>query len=169
MSRMRTRPDHAHVPGPITPAGYRRLQQEAEQLWTVERPKLVKSVAAAAAEGDRSENAEYIYGKRKLAEIDRRLQYLGKRLDVLEIVDAPPSRDGRVYFGAWVTLEDEDGNVVRYQIVGSDETDPEQKRISIDSPLAKALMRKRAGDEVEVQRPKGEITYVLTEVTYGEE
>ena len=166
MSRLRSRPDESHVPGPITSAGYRRLQDEAERLWTVERPKLVKSVATAAAEGDRSENAEYIYGKRKLAEIDRRLTYLGKRLDVLEIVDAPPSRDGRVYFGAWVTLEDEDGNVVRYQIVGSDEIDPEQKRISIESPLAKALLRKKAGDEVEVQRPKGEITYQVIEVAY---
>jgi transcription elongation factor GreB len=169
MSRLRTRPDEAHLPGPITKSGYRRLQQEAEQLWTYERPKLVKAVATAAAEGDRSENAEYIYGKRKLAEIDHRLAYLGKRLDVLEIVEAPPSRDGRVYFGAWVTLEDEDGNVMRYQIVGSDETDPEEKRISIDSPLAKALMHKRAGDEVEVHRPKGDITYVLTDVTYGED
>jgi transcription elongation factor GreB len=167
MSRLRTRPDNAHLPGPITSEGYRRLQQEAQQLWTVERPKLVKSVATAAAEGDRSENAEYIYGKRKLAEIDRRLTYLGKRLDVLEIVDAPPSHDGRVHFGAWVTLEDEDGNVVRYQIVGSDEIDPEQKRISIESPLAKALLRKQAGEEVEVQRPKGEITYTIIEVTYG--
>src|SRR5690349_9479898 len=155
MSRMRTRPDESSKPGYITPEGYRRLEEEAEKLWTVERPKLVKSVAAAAAEGDRSENAEYIYGKRKLAEIDRRLAYLGKRLEVLEIVDEPPSRDGRVYFGAWVTLEDEDGGVVKYQIVGADETDPERKRISVDSPLGRALMRKRVGDEVEVQRPKG--------------
>ena len=168
MSRLRTRPDLAHLPGPITREGYQRLQAEAQQLWTVERPKLVKSVATAAAEGDRSENAEYIYGKRKLAEIDRRLTYLGKRLDVLEIVDGPPSQDGRVHFGAWVTLEDEDGNVVRYQIVGSDEIDPEQKRISIDSPLAKALLRKKAGDEIEVQRPKGEITYVLVDVSYAD-
>jgi transcription elongation factor GreB len=167
MSRLRTRPDLAHLPGPITREGYQRLQQEAQQLWTVERPKLVKAVATAAAEGDRSENAEYIYGKRKLAEIDRRLTYLGKRLDVLEIVDGPESRDGRVHFGAWVTLEDEDGNTVRYQIVGSDEIDPEQKRISIDSPLAKALLRKKPGDEVEVQRPKGEITYVLVDVSYA--
>ena len=166
MSRLRTRPDDSKRPGPITREGYRRLQEEAERLWTVERPKLVKSVAAAAAEGDRSENAEYIYGKRKLAEIDRRLAYLGRRLEVLKIVDGPEARDGRVYFGAWVTLEDEDGNVAKYQIVGSDEIDPDQKRISIESPLAKALMRKRAGDEVEVQRPKGEITYEIVAVAY---
>src|SRR6476661_1119260 len=109
MSRARTRPDTAGKPGHITSQGYKRLQQEAEQLWTVERPKLVKSVATAAAEGDRSENAEYISGKRKLAEIDRRLAFLGKRLTVLTVVDEPPARDGRVYFGAWVQLEDEDG------------------------------------------------------------
>lgn len=166
VSRMRTRPDEAAKPGYITPAGYRRLQDEADRLWTAERPKLVKSVAAAAAEGDRSENAEYIYGKRKLAEIDRRLAYLGKRLTVLSVVDGPPVRDGRVYFGAWVELEDESGNSARYQIVGSDEIDPDAKRISIDSPLARALLRKRVGEEVIVQRPKGEITYVVIAVSY---
>jgi transcription elongation factor GreB len=168
MSRMRARPDESGRPGPITKGGYRQLEAEAERLWTVERPALVKSVAAAAAEGDRSENAEYIYGKRKLAEIDRRLTYLGKRLQVLTIVDGPPAADGRVYFGAWVTLEDEDGQHARYQIVGSDETDPEQQRISIDSPLAQALLRKREGDEVEVRRPKGEATFVIIEVRYRE-
>jgi transcription elongation factor GreB len=167
MSRRRTRPDESGKPGYITPDGHRALQVEAEQLWTVERPKLVKSVAAAAAEGDRSENAEYIYGKRKLAEIDRRLAFLGKRLEVLKVVDAPPARDGRVYFGAWVTLEDEDGRELRYRIVGSDETDAERKLISLDSPLAQALLRKCEGDEVVVQRPKGEITYVIVRVEYG--
>ena len=163
---MRSRPDESGKPGEITSAGYRRLEEEAERLWTVERPKLVRSVATAAAEGDRSENAEYIYGKRKLAEIDRRLNYLGKRLKVLTVVDEPPARDGRVYFGAFVTLEDEEGQTVRYQIVGSDEIDPAQKRISIDSPLAQALLRRRAGDEVLVQRPKGEIEYVVVDVAY---
>jgi transcription elongation factor GreB len=166
MSRLRSRPDQAGKPGYITAAGYRRLQQEAEQLWTVERPKLVKAVAIAAAEGDRSENAEYIYGKRKLAEIDRRLTYLGKRLTVLSVVDAPPQLDGRVYFAAWVTLEDEDGKQVRYRIVGSDEADAAASAISIDSPLAQALLRKREGDEITVQRPKGEITYLLVGVSY---
>jgi transcription elongation factor GreB len=165
---MRSRPDESGKPGQITSAGYRRLEEEAERLWTVERPKLVKSVAAAAAEGDRSENAEYIYGKRKLAEIDRRLAYLGKRLKVLTPVDQPPARDGRVHFGAFVTVEDEDGNTVRYQLVGSDESDAGQKRISIESPLAKALLRRRAGDSVTVQRPKGEIEYVIVDVSYAE-
>jgi transcription elongation factor GreB len=166
VSRLRTRPDEASKPGYITPAGHARLQEEAARLWTEERPKLVKSVAAAAAEGDRSENAEYIYGKRKLAEIDRRLSFLGKRLEVLTIVDGPPARDGRVYFGAWVELEDEAGNAARYQIVGSDESDPDQRRISIDSPLARALLRRQVGDEVTVQRPRGEITYVVVRVGY---
>jgi transcription elongation factor GreB len=166
MTRLRTRPDEAGKPGYITPAGYARLQAEAERLWTVERPALVKSVAAAAAEGDRSENAEYIYGKRKLAEIDRRLTYLGKRLDVLTVVDGPPARDGRIYFGAWVELEDEAGTQARYRIVGSDESDAEAGRISIDSPLARALLRRQAGDEVTVQRPRGEITYVVVRVSY---
>jgi transcription elongation factor GreB len=177
MSRMRTRPDESGKPGYITAEGYRRLEEEAERLWTVERPKLVKSVSAAAAEGDRSENAEYIYGKKKLAEIDRRLAFLGRRLEVLKIVDEPPERDGRVYFGAWVTLEDENGQQVCYQIVGSDEVmvtpptssraGPDRKRISMDSPLAKALLRKHIGDEITVQRPKGEITYEIIAVTYG--
>jgi transcription elongation factor GreB len=167
MSRMRTRPDESGKPGYITAEGYRRLEEEAERLWTVERPKLVKSVAIAAAEGDRSENAEYIYGKKKMAEIDRRLAFLGKRLDVLKIVDSPPASDGRVYFGAWVTLEDEDGQLAKYRIVGSDESDPDKKHISMDSPLAQALLRKQIGDEITVQRPKGEITYEIIAVHYG--
>jgi transcription elongation factor GreB len=166
---MRTRPNESGKPGHITAEGYRRLQAEAEQLWTVERPKLVKSVAAAAAEGDRSENAEYIYGKRKLAEIDRRLAYLGKRLEVLTVLDGPPKQDGRVHFGAWVTLEDQDGNVTSYRIVGSDETDAGARLISMDSPLARALMGRREGDEVEVQRPKGDIVYTVVGVSYGPE
>jgi len=166
MSRARTRPDVSGIPGHITAAGYLRLQQEAERLWTVERPKLVKSVAAAAAEGDRSENAEYIYGKRKLAEIDRRLAYLGRRLEVLTIVDGPPHDDGRVYFGAWVTLEDEQGERSDYRIVGSDETDAAARRISMDSPLARALLRKREGDEVTFERPRGEMTYTIVSVRY---
>jgi transcription elongation factor GreB len=167
MSRMRTRPDESGKPGFITSAGYKRLQEEAGHLWSVERPRLVQSVATAAAEGDRSENAEYIYGKRKLAEIDRRLQFLGKRLEVLKVVDQPEALDGRVHFGAFVTLEDDDGKKVRYQIVGSDESDVEHKRISMDSPLAKALMKKKVGDEVTVERPKGEINYVILSVEYG--
>jgi transcription elongation factor GreB len=163
---MRSRPDESGKPGFITPAGYRKLELEAERLWTVERPRLVKSVATAAAEGDRSENAEYIYGKKKLAEIDRRLAVLGKRLEVLKIVDAPPSDEGKVHFGALVTLEDENGERVSYTLVGSDETDPTQRRISMESPLARALLGKRVDDEVVVERPRGDATYVIAEIRY---
>jgi transcription elongation factor GreB len=167
MSRMRSRPDESGKPGFITPAGYRSLEQEAERLWTVERPRLVKSVATAAAEGDRSENAEYIYGKRKLAEIDRRLAYLGKRLEVLKVVDEPPADPTRVHFGALVTLEDDDGEQVSYRLVGSDETDPVRRRISMESPLARALLGKRVGDEVAVERPRGEATFAVVEISYA--
>jgi transcription elongation factor GreB len=167
MSRMRSRPDESGKPGFITPAGYRKLELEAERLWTVERPRLVKSVATAAAEGDRSENAEYIYGKKKLAEIDRRLAYLGKRLEVLKVVDEPPSDPARVHFGALVTLEDDDGEQVSYRLVGSDETDPAQRRISMESPLARALLGKRVGEEVSVERPRGEATFAVVEISYA--
>jgi len=166
MSRMRSRPDESGKPGFITPAGYRMLELEAERLWTVERPRLVKSVATAAAEGDRSENAEYIYGKKKLAEIDRRLAYLGKRLEVLKVVDGPPSDEGKVHFGALVTLEDEQGARVSYRLVGSDETDATQHRISMESPLARALLGKRIDDEVVVQRPRGEASYLVVDIRY---
>jgi len=154
------------MPNYLTPAGHKQLADELTRLMTVERPKTVREVAEAAAQGDRSENAEYIYGKRKLAEIDRRLTYLGKRLKVLTVVDHPPADDGRVHFGAFVTIEDADGQSVRYQIVGSDETDPAELRISVDSPLAQALLGRRAGDEVLVRRPKGEIEYVVVDVSY---
>jgi len=167
----------AQLPVLITPEGYAKLKSELEHLWRQERPRVTAEVEAAAAEGDRSENAEYIYGKRKMAEIDRRLSFLGRRLEVLKIVDEPPQRDGRVYFGAWVTLQDEDGQRVRYQIVGSDEvmtssaspsgSEAQGKRISMESPLAQALLRKHVGDEVTFQRPKGEITYEIIDVSYG--
>ena len=131
----------------------------------MERPKLIESVAAAAAEGDRSENAEYIYGKKKLREIDRRLRFLAKRLDVLTVVTSPPPADGKVYFGCFVTLEDEEGELVTYRIVGPDETEIGRERISIDSPMAKALMGKREGDEVVVRRPKGPATFCIEAVS----
>ena len=164
MVRTRTRPDESGKPSYITREGYRRLEEEAHRLWTVERPRLTKAVAEAAAEGDRSENAEYIYGKRKLFEIDRRLAFLGKRLEVLTIVDRKPAADGRVYFGAWVTLEDDEGERVVYQIVGPDETDGDSGRISCESPMARALLGRCVGDEVNVPRPKGAASFMIEAV-----
>lgn len=167
MVRTRTRPDESGKPSYITPEGYRKLEEEAHQLWTVERPKWTKLVAEAAAEGDRSENAEYIYGKRKLFEIDRRLKFLGRRLDVLKIVDGTPSASDRVFFGAWVTLEDDEGGRVVYKIVGPDETDSKGGQVSCESPMGKALLGRERGDEVTVPRPKGTATFVIEAITFS--
>lgn len=162
----RYRPPRPPSAAYITAAGAARLQAELDHLWKVERPRVTQAVSDAAALGDRSENADYIYGKRRLREIDRRVRFLIKRLDVLEVVKEPPRDRGRVAFGAWVTLEDEDGAEVRYQIVGPDEFDAPSGRISLDSPVARALIGKRDGDEVTVRRPKGDITYTIVDVRY---
>ncbi len=127
----------------ITPQGERRLRQELEQLWRIERPKVTQAVAEAAAQGDRSENAEYTYGKRRLREIDRRVRFLRKRLEGMTIVDRAPGDPTRVFFGAWVTLEAQSGDTSRHRIVGPDEFDREPGYISMDGPLARALMGKR--------------------------
>jgi transcription elongation factor GreB len=154
----------------ITDEGYRRLADELDRLLRVERPKVVKGVADAAAEGDRSENAEYIYGKKKLREIDKRIEYLTKRVDRLKVVtDVPPEGTRKVFFGAWVELAElsnEDGKRTTYRIVGADETDSERGYISIDSPVARALMGKQVGDEVTVRRPKGEVTFEIVSLRY---
>jgi transcription elongation factor GreB len=152
--------------GYITRDGANKLRAELEQLWTVERPRVTQEVADAAAQGDRSENAEYIYGKRRLREIDRRVRFLGKRLDELTVVAEPPTDRRRVFFGAYVTLEDDDGNEVTYRIVGPDEFDVDKGWISMDSPVAKALLGKRVDDEVTVKRPKGDIHYTISGVRY---
>lgn len=149
----------------ITREGFERLRREAEQLWKVERPRVTQEVADAAAQGDRSENAEYIYGKKRLREIDGRMRYLNKRLEQLEVVD-PASADATIRFGARVELEAEDGNIVRYRIVGPDEFDLSKGEISFDSPVAKALIGKREGDDVTVVRPKGRVEYVVLSVDY---
>jgi len=150
----------------ITPAGFERLRRELEQLWHQERPRVTQEVAAAAAQGDRSENAEYIYGKKRLREIDARLRFLSKRLDELTVVRPSPEQRGRVYFGAWVTVEDEEGCETRYRIVGPDEFDASRGRISIDSPVARALLQREEGDEVTVRRPRGETVYTIVEIAY---
>ena len=150
----------------ITPEGAKKLRAELDQLWTVERPRVTQEVADAAAQGDRSENAEYIYGKRRLREIDRRVRFLSKRLDQVTIVNEAPSDPSRVFFGAYVTLEDEDGEEVTYRIVGPDESDVDKRWISMEAPVAKALLGKRDGDEVTVRRPKGDITFTIVGIRY---
>ena len=153
----------------ITPQGYRRLEQELERLWRTERPRVTREVTAAAAQGDRSENAEYIYGKKRLREIDRRVHFLRKRLEELEVVRHTPTQEGRVFFGAWVALEGEEGEALEFRIVGPDEFDPEARRISIESPMARAVLRREVGDEVEVVRPKGRTRFTLIRVWYESE
>jgi transcription elongation factor GreB len=153
----------------ITPAGYTRLREELERLWKIERPRVTHEVSEAAALGDRSENAEYIYGKKRLREIDRRLRYLSGLLDRLTIVRFEPSQRGRVFFGAWVTVEDEEGERHRYRIVGPDELDVRSGKVSTESPMAQALLGKRVGDEVMVDRPKGIASYEVVAIDYEEE
>lgn len=150
----------------ITPEGMQRLRDELNYLWRVERPKVTQAVADAAALGDRSENAEYIYGKKRLREIDRRVRYLQKRIPDLKVVERAPDDPRRIFFGAWVRLEDEDGQEHEYRIVGPDEFDPARGWISIDSPLARALLRKAEGDEVHATLPKGETTFYVVTVQY---
>ncbi len=166
---VRDRTPRPRSSGYITPAGAKKLRDELEQLWLVERPRVTNEVADAAAQGDRSENAEYIYGKRRLREIDGRVRWLTRRLDEVVVVREPPSDGGRVFFGAWVTIEDEDGEAAEHRIVGADESDVSRSWISIDSPVAKALLGKRVGDEVRVVRPKGEATYVIAGIRYEAE
>ena len=150
----------------ITPEGAKTLRDELAWLWTKERPRVTQAVSDAAALGDRSENADYIYGKRRLREIDRRIEYLSKRLDVLTVVNELPPDRGRVAFGAWVTLEDDDGAEQVYRLVGPDEFDAKAGLISVDSPVARAVLGKREGDEVTVARPKGPATFTITDVRY---
>ena len=162
----RYRPPAAASSAYITPEGARRLREELEQLWRVERPRVTQAVAEAAAQGDRSENAEYTYGKRRLREIDRRVRFLRKRLEGMVVVEHPPADRRRVYFGAWVTLESQDGEEVRYRIVGPDEFDREPGYISMDSPLGRALLRRGLDEEVTVDLPGGPRVYLLVRIEY---
>lgn len=152
----------------ITPAGAERLKAELKHLLTVERPKVTAEVSAAAALGDRSENAEYIYGKRRLREIDRRLRFLQKRVESLTVVDPRAQKErGRVFFGATVTLQnDEDESRATYQLVGADETELKSGRISVDSPMARALIGKAVGESVTVVRPRGEADFTIVAIRY---
>ncbi|WP_118846088.1 transcription elongation factor GreB [Haemophilus haemolyticus] len=150
----------------ITRQGWNELDQELKFLWKEERPKVTQAVSDAAALGDRSENAEYIYGKRRLREIDRRVRFLSKRLEVLQIVDYSPKQEGKIFFGAWVELEDEEGKTKQYRIVGCDEFAPAKNWISIDSPVARALIGKTLDDEVRVETPSGFITLYVNKIWY---
>ncbi len=151
----------------ITPEGKKRLNDEFEYLWRVKRPEVTTALAAAAAEGDRSENAEYIYRKKQLREIDSRIHHLKDRLEHIVVVAGKPDNEAQVFFGAWVRLEDEEGTVSEYRIVGPDEFDAAKNLISMDSPMARALMKKAEGDEVMVKRPKGDARITIVRVQYG--
>ena len=162
----RYRPPAAQSSKYITPAGERRLRAELETLWRVERPRVTAAVAAAAAQGDRSENAEYTYGKRRLREIDARVRHLRKRLEGMVVVNAPPSDPRRVFFGAHVTLETPSGATLNYRIVGPDEFDQEPGGISMDAPLARALLGKALDADVSVALAGGTQTYTIAAIEY---
>jgi transcription elongation factor GreB len=163
----RYRPPAAPKSPLITPEGYKVLQDELDYLWRVKRPEITRSVSEAAAQGDRSENAEYIYGKKMLREIDRRLRFLEKRLPELRVVAEKPSDQQRIFFGAWVELENIDtGEELKLRIVGCDEIDPQKHWISIETPMAKALLKKTIDDEVIVERPAGKAIFIVLDVSY---
>jgi transcription elongation factor GreB len=151
----------------VTREGHMRLKAELDDLWRVRRPEVVKALSAAAAEGDRSENAEYTYRKKQLGEIDRRVRYLSKRLETLRVVDAAPTDREAVFFGAQIEIEDvASGDTSRYRIVGPDETDAKLGWISIDSPLARAMLKKRVDDEFEAMLPGGLVRFAILSVDY---
>lgn len=161
----RYRPPAAPKSPYITATGLASLKSEERDLWK-RRREVVKALTAAAAEGDRSENAEYIYRKKELHGIDRRIRYLQRRLPVLKVAGGRPQQDEQIFFGAWVGLEDETGAEYRYRIVGPDEFDQHPAYISIDSPMARALLKHRLDDEISVTAPKGARSYWVTEISY---
>jgi transcription elongation factor GreB len=148
----------------ITPLGFKKLQEEFKELFQVERPKLVETVAWAAGNGDRSENGDYIYGKKRLREIDKRLKFLRDRIESAKVIDPSQIKSETVVFGVTVTIIDEDNKERVYQIVGEDEIEPGQNKISWKSPMAKALLGKRVGDEVEIHRPSGPLFATVTAI-----
>jgi len=162
----RYRPPRPKSSAYITPEGEKTLRAELHQLWKVERPQVVSVVHEAAKNGDRSENGDYIYGKRRLREIDSRVRYLGKRLEELKVITQKPDDTNRVFFGANVTVEDDDGNEQQFRIVGPDEFDLRQRKLSMDSPMARALLGKRLDDEIAVHSPEGDKSYVIVAIHY---
>lgn len=162
----RYRPPRASGSPYITPEGEAALRAELHALWKVERPEVTKAVSAAAANGDRSENGDYIYGKKRLREIDSRVRFLRKRLDALTVVSEPLGERGKIWFGAWVTIEDEAGEEQRWRIVGPDEFEVSEGRISCDSPLGRALLGKPIDAEVTIQTPEGVTHWSVTRIEY---
>jgi len=150
----------------ITPEGEQVLREELQQLWKIERPTVADAVHEAAKNGDRSENGDYIYGKRRLREIDSRVRFLNKRLDELEVVRRIPDDTDKIYFGARITLEDAAGKETCWRVVGPDEFDLSSGKLSMDSPLARALLGKRLDDEIHVQSPSGQQVYYVTDIRY---
>lgn len=151
----------------ITKEGHETLKNELDYLWRVQRPEVTQKVSWAAALGDRSENADYQYNKKLLREIDRRIRYLRKRLEDIRVVEYSSEQEGRVFFGAWVEIENDSGEVKRFRIVGYDEIYGRNDYISIDSPMARALLKKEVGDEATVQTPQGEMCWWINEISYG--
>ncbi len=154
------------TPNYITPEGFKKLQEEFSRLFHEERPKLVETVAWAAGNGDRSENGDYIYGKRRLREIDKRLKFLRDRIENAQVVDPAQVKSEKVVFGATVAIVDEDGVEKSYVIVGEDEIEPGKNKISWKSPMAKALLGKEVGDETEIQRPSGPLVVEIVKISY---
>ena len=152
----------------ITPEGEQALRAELHALWKIERPEVTKAVSAAAANGDRSENGDYIYGKKRLREIDSRVRFLRKRLDALTVVSEPLGDRNKVWFGAWVTVESEVGEAERWRIVGPDEFDVTQKKISCDSPLGRALLGKPIDSNIQLNTPEGPANWTLIAIEYPE-
>ncbi|PKF51288.1 transcription elongation factor GreB [Enterovibrio nigricans] len=153
----------------VTREGYNKLKQELDYLWKERRPEITKIVSWAASLGDRSENADYTYNKRILREIDRRVRYLRKRLEILRVVDYNPQQDGKVFFGAWVNIENEDGDTLKFRIVGPDEIYGRKDYISIDSPMARALIKKEVDDEAVVNTPEGAKVWFVNTITYQQD
>jgi len=150
----------------ITAEGERVLKDELHRLWKVERPEVTQSVSEAAAQGDRSENAEYIYGKKRLREIDRRVRYLNKRLEEITVVTGPPEDINKIYFGATVTLQNDEEQEFRYRLVGPDEIDPRRGYISIDAPIGRALLGKTVDSQIEIEAPTGRKRYHVIAIDY---
>lgn len=166
-TRTPTRPDNSRRKGKITAEGYRLLEEQCEKLWADSRV-MAENVRVAAAEGDRSENAEYTYSKMKLGQMHKKLRFLGNRLKVLEVVPMPPPDDGRVHFGCWVEIEDDEGELQTWRIVGPDETDRAPEYISAESPMAQALLGHTLDDDVLVKRPAGDLEAVIVAIHVAE-